>query len=118
MNNRTLSMTLVVAGLLSPALASADKVNVCHVPPGNPENAHVINISTDALPAHLDHGDYVVGEGDECVGPAGGGAPGAATGDPAAVEICAKKGQRIDKGRRVDVTTTGSVTQGNLECPQ
>jgi hypothetical protein len=30
---------------------------VCHVPPGNPDNAHTISVSAKALPAHLAHGD-------------------------------------------------------------
>ncbi len=38
-----------------------NKVLVCHIPPGNPENAHTICISINALPAHLALGD--------CVGP-------------------------------------------------
>jgi LPXTG-motif cell wall-anchored protein len=51
------------AALLSlgaaPAAAGSkdDKVVVCHVPPGNPNNAHNIVISVNALPAHLAHGD-------------------------------------------------------------
>ena len=54
----------VVAGVLSigaaPVAAGSDnKVTVCHVPPGNPENAHNITISVNALPAHLAHGDTV-----------------------------------------------------------
>jgi len=36
---------------------AADKVQICHVPPGNPQNGRVIEIGTDALPAHLGHGD-------------------------------------------------------------
>jgi hypothetical protein len=36
---------------------SAEKVLVCHIPPGNPDNARAINISVDALEAHLAHGD-------------------------------------------------------------
>lgn len=35
------------------------KVDVCHVPPGNPDNAHVISVSSHAVPAHLRHGDCV-----------------------------------------------------------
>ena len=35
------------------------KVEVCHIPPGNPDNAHTITISENALRAHLDHGDHV-----------------------------------------------------------
>jgi len=34
------------------------KVVMCHVPPGNPSNAHPITVSPHAVPAHLAHGDY------------------------------------------------------------
>ncbi|HET9332415.1 MAG TPA: carboxypeptidase-like regulatory domain-containing protein [Gemmatimonadota bacterium] len=33
------------------------KVLVCHVPPGNPENPHTIEVGESAVPAHLAHGD-------------------------------------------------------------
>jgi hypothetical protein len=33
------------------------KVAVCHVPPGNPENPHTIEVGESAVPAHLAHGD-------------------------------------------------------------
>lgn len=62
-----LGMT-VLAGLVasppSTARAGEDKVTVCHIPPGNPENAHVIVVGAPAVPAHLDHGDFL----GECVG--------------------------------------------------
>ena len=36
------------------------KVAICHVPPGNPANAHTIVISKNALETHLDrHNDYI-----------------------------------------------------------
>lgn len=35
------------------------KVLVCHIPPGNPANAHTICISHNAVQAHLNHGCYV-----------------------------------------------------------
>ncbi len=37
------------------------KVDLCHVPPGNPENAHTINIPLPAVTAHLalHSGDYL-----------------------------------------------------------
>ncbi len=35
-----------------------EKVLICHIPPGNPENAHTISVSVNAVPAHLAHGDY------------------------------------------------------------
>jgi hypothetical protein len=33
-----------------------NKVLVCHIPPGNPANAHTICISENGVPAHLAHG--------------------------------------------------------------
>ncbi len=33
-----------------------NKVAVCHIPPGNPANAHSICISENGVPAHLAHG--------------------------------------------------------------
>jgi hypothetical protein len=35
------------------------QVTICHIPPGNPDNAHTITISANALPAHLAHGDTI-----------------------------------------------------------
>jgi hypothetical protein len=56
-------LMLVAAGLLltaSAALARPQKVDVCHIPPNNPANAHAISVSTNAVPAHLGHGDYLL----------------------------------------------------------
>jgi hypothetical protein len=36
-----------------------EKVTICHIPPGNPANAHEITVSVNALPAHLAHGDTI-----------------------------------------------------------
>lgn len=33
------------------------KVTICHIPPGNPANAHTISVSQNALSAHVAHGD-------------------------------------------------------------
>ena len=35
------------------AQAAEPKVTICHVPPGNPANAHTITIGAPAVPAHL-----------------------------------------------------------------
>lgn len=36
------------------------KTTICHIPPGNPANAHTLCIGNQAVPAHLDnHGDYL-----------------------------------------------------------
>jgi len=34
-----------------------DKITICHIPPGNPDNAHTISVSGNAENAHLAHGD-------------------------------------------------------------
>ncbi len=34
-----------------------EKVKICHRPPGNPGNAHTIEVSSSAVAAHLAHGD-------------------------------------------------------------
>src|SRR5690349_2407172 len=39
--------------------ADTKKTTVCHIPPGNPGNAHTICVGNDAVPAHLDHGDFL-----------------------------------------------------------
>jgi hypothetical protein len=33
------------------------QVTICHIPSGNPENAHTITVGASAVPAHLAHGD-------------------------------------------------------------
>jgi hypothetical protein len=53
----------LAAGLLllaSVATAQPPTVGVCHIPPGNPANAHAIQIPRPAVPAHLAHGDYIL----------------------------------------------------------
>ena len=46
----------------------ANKVLVCHHPPGNPDNVQTICISVNALQTHLDHGDFI-GECGQVSGP-------------------------------------------------
>jgi hypothetical protein len=50
---------VVVLGSASSFAASPGKITICHIPPGNPDNAHEITVSVRALPAHLAHGDNV-----------------------------------------------------------
>ena len=78
MNWRTIFLrlgTLSICLVLLP-FASADdpcepgqngKVTICHIPPGNPGNAHTISVSPNAATAHLRHGDHcgLCGDG-EC----------------------------------------------------
>jgi hypothetical protein len=53
------SSKFVVAGETLQICAGGefDPVTVCHVPPGNPANAHTIRVGCSALPDHLAHGD-------------------------------------------------------------
>lgn len=54
------AVLLVAWGALgSGAAAGEPKVQVCHRPPGNPNNYHTITIGAPAFPAHLAHGDLV-----------------------------------------------------------
>jgi hypothetical protein len=60
---RLIIASAVAGALLASALpvfaAPLPKVDICHVPPGNPANAHTITVSENAVPAHLAHGDYL-----------------------------------------------------------
>ncbi len=48
-----------IPGFLSNfAYAEKGKITICHVPPGNPSNSHTIYIPSQALDAHMNHGDY------------------------------------------------------------
>lgn len=51
---------------------ATDKVAVCHIPPGNPANAHTIVVGEPALSAHLRHGDVLGACGGEGGEPDGG----------------------------------------------
>ncbi len=65
-----MTAAVIAAGLIiSPAaMAQPPKVTICHIPPGNPDNAHFITISIRALPAHLAHGDPPPGVAGPCEG--------------------------------------------------
>jgi hypothetical protein len=53
-----LALLTALCALTAPAAwAGNAKVQVCHIPPGNPSNFHTITISENALQAHLGHGD-------------------------------------------------------------
>lgn len=54
----SLTVLTVLFTLTAPAAwAGNNKVQVCHIPPGNPGNFHTITVSENALSAHLGHGD-------------------------------------------------------------
>lgn len=43
---------------VSATLPEGGKVDICHIPPGNPDNVQLISINRAALPAHRAHGDF------------------------------------------------------------
>ncbi|MES2589619.1 MAG: hypothetical protein V4622_11620 [Bacteroidota bacterium] len=55
---------VIGVGLLTFVLLSAQsedkKVTLCHIPPGNPSNNHLISISANAVDEHLHHGDKMM----------------------------------------------------------
>ncbi len=52
-------LLLGTAGLANPALAArGPRVEICHLPPGNPDNFQTITISENAVASHFAHGDY------------------------------------------------------------
>jgi hypothetical protein len=66
---KKIALAVLIAASLAAVASFADspgKVDVCHIPPGNPANAHIINVSVNAVPAHLAHGDtlYQCGGGE------------------------------------------------------
>lgn len=61
-----ITSVILLSGILGFSLSNPDafaakggtaKVTICHIPPGNPANAHTITVSEKAVPAHLAHGD-------------------------------------------------------------
>jgi Kazal-type serine protease inhibitor-like protein len=57
-----LSMSLCLCSFATVALggiavAAPGKTCLCHIPPGNPDNAHTICVGASAVRAHLRHGD-------------------------------------------------------------
>lgn len=45
---------------------NGNKANICHVPPGNPDNAHTISVSINALAAHVGSSPEGLHGGDSC----------------------------------------------------
>ena len=53
------SALLIVLTLSSGPTQAGNKVEICHIPPGNPGNFQTLNVSQKAVQAHLDHGDIL-----------------------------------------------------------
>lgn len=53
-------LTFFAMGFKTAGGTTPEKITICHVPPGNPDNCQQITISLNALEAHLEHGDNLV----------------------------------------------------------
>lgn len=130
---------LAALALMSAAAhAKNEKITICHLPPGNPDNARTISIKENAWAAHQAHGDSQgpcpePPPGDDDDGGSGGGNAGgggnsggsgngggsgsggtSSGGEGFAVVLC---GERSDgKGRRIEVSNVGRVMVQETEC--
>jgi hypothetical protein len=94
-------------GSYGSAAFAGNKLTICHIPPGNPDNAHSITISASALPAHMAHGDSL----GEC----------GSDDSPTYVSFTAASFMLCDDragetGRSVNVSLTGNINTVRLEC--
>jgi hypothetical protein len=62
-------LSCVSAGAVDPRACDpldSKKTTICHIPPGNPSNAHTLCVGNPAVPAHLGHGDHLGSCGPTC----------------------------------------------------
>lgn len=103
-----LIMFLISLGLtFGNVQAGTDKVTICHIPPGNPANAHSITVSDSALPAHLAHGDSV--------GDCGGGGSDS-EGSPTGPTFAICDDREGETGRSVGISLVGRLTTSRAAC--
>jgi len=62
-----LGVLFFMSALSGVGLAAPRTTTICHRPPGNPAKGRILTVGKSSLPAHLAHGDNVVGE-EECDG--------------------------------------------------
>jgi hypothetical protein len=99
-----IALFLVSFSILSGSGYAKGKVDVCHIPPGNSGNAHMINISESAVAAHLAHGD--------ALGPCPNDSVGSSVGNM--FTICEDREGEI--GRQVTMNLVGRVVSQRAAC--
>lgn len=127
---RTIRLTqaLVAVALALTAATTAHagppKITICHKPPGNPDNAHTIQVNIHAWPAHKAHDDSLgecsgggAGSGDSGgSGSTGGGNTGDGEVDDDTFEVVLCDQRKGDHGHTIQVSRTGQITVQNAEC--
>ncbi|NPC46780.1 hypothetical protein D7Y27_08025 [Corallococcus sp. AB004] len=86
-------------------------ITLCHIPPGNPANAHTITVGVPAVAAHLRHGDTVGACDDEGEPPTDGG-----TSEPDAGTTDGGSGGGIDAGPQCTPEGGECSTEGDETC--
>ena len=56
--DRSAAWALFLDGVPACPTDGDGRVTICHIPPGNSDNAHTITVGVGAVPAHLAHGDF------------------------------------------------------------
>lgn len=96
---------VALIALTSPASATTDKLPLCHVPPGNPANAHIIYPDDHSYDAHIvggHGGDFLVYPGMTC---------------PATVETTPTETPTQDVTPTVEITPTIETTPTETVTP-
>ena len=114
--NRVLLTILLLAllGAFSGTVSAANKVTICHVPPGNPDNAHSITVSKNAVDAHMAHGDSVGSCGE---GSGGGGGSGSSSAPAVSSPTYVVCDDRVgETGRIISVSLSGRLNTEYFKC--
>ncbi len=107
---RNFSALLLLASLSTGICTTSQaKTLICHIPPGNPANAHLLNVADASVNAHLDHGD-VVGACPASVGAGAG---------PIVLQginftVCDDRAG--ETGRTVQVKNNGNLKSQDIQC--
>jgi hypothetical protein len=64
---KLLFLLLLLVATAFAILDPSGKVSICHVPPGNPDNVHLISVAQAAVPAHVAHGDFRPDKEGQCI---------------------------------------------------
>jgi hypothetical protein len=90
---------------------AGEKVTICHIPPGNPDNAHTITVSKSALPAHMAHGDII----GECSSSESADA-GAAAAPQAGATFVICDNREGETGRTISISLAGRLQTNRSAC--